>query len=327
MVDTSLSGFEDPERIYEPRVFFVQKVTAVQGSYRPQLEREVADLRMSFELVTQQRPVAWDAVFAPEEFPTPSPANDGPGFRTALSARNELACQNSDALVIDSFGNGTAQIGHIQDLFLNGPLPRQVAVLKLKGNSDFSRAWEGFLEAHPRAEIIEFSDSLSLTEGAAGWMKKHAECIELMPTRRRYLNEKWNPISSGILSGLRRESPEVRAAIARSIGLDPQALYTLVSSPHALAGLCGEYLTMLEERYAKDISFAILMAGAHVQFSSEELTYWHQWADSDRVRLPRAVEVLRYELAQRDHAGVNKNKPMLRTIDAWVMLERRTPRG
>lgn len=327
MVDTAVSGFEDPARIYEPRVFFVQKLTAVQGSNRPQLEREAADLRMAFEIVAQERPVPWDAIYAPDEFPTPSPAEDGAEFRADLSGRNELACQNSDALVIDSFGNGTAQIGHIQDLFLGGPLPRQVAVLKSKDNSDVSRAWEGFLEAHPRAEIIEFTDSMSLTVGAMTWMRKHADSIEFMPQRRRYLDEKWRPVSVGVLRGLRAETPEVRAMLAHALGLDPRSLHALASNPHALAGLCVDHFMTLQERYSAEIAEAVCLAGAALRFSADELRMWRHWGSSRGVPEGRALEVLRHELAQRDLAGVNRNQPMLLTIEAWVRLDRRVARG
>lgn len=322
MVKTAVPGFEDPARIYEPRVFFVQKVTAVQGSSRPQLEREASDLRMAFEMVTQERPVGWDAIFAPEEFPTPSPADDGVDFRAALAVRNELACQNSDALVIDSFGNGTAQIGHIQDHYLNGPLPRQVAVLKSAGNTDFSRAWEGFLEAHPRAEIIEFTDSMSLTEGAMAWMKKHAEAIELMPQRRRYLNAKWRPVSAGVLRGLRDETPEVRSMLATALGLDPRSLHALVSNPQALATLCVDHFMILQERYGAMIAEECVLAGAELRFSPGELRMWRRWASSRGATDQRALQVLKHELAQRDLAGVNRNRPMLLTMEAWVKLDR-----
>lgn len=327
MVDIAVSGFEDLARVFEPRIFFVQKVTAVQGSYRPQLEREAADLRMAFEMVAQSRAVGWDAIFAPDEFPTPAPADDGVDFRADLARRNEMACQNSDALVIDSFGNGTAYVGHIEDRFLNGPLPRQVAVLKFKGNTDFSRAWEGFLEAHPRAEIIEFSDSMSLTEGARTWMKKHAESIELMPQRRRHLDDKWRPVSAGVLRGLRGETPEVRAVLATVLGLSPRSLHALASNPQALAGLCVDHFMTLQERYSGQISEEVVLAGAALHFSPGELRMWRRWGSAPGVPEQRAFQVLRHELAQRDLAGVNKNQPMLLTMDAWIKLDRRIARG
>ena len=293
----------DPSRVDSTRLFVAQRLSGLSGQEPSYLRGDISNVRAAVDMVAEERSASWAPFYACDEVPPPSDGADDPAVQLAITRRNSAAADCSDGLIVHGGKNGSAFLGHLQRGFLEGPLPRPVAVLLHENDKDASRAWKGLQYEHPTLRVLRFDDGdLSLV--LCDWLRERADVLDGLAVQRRELDEQWRPVCEALAKAIGQESDDTREALAVALNRTVQGVDVLVRRPMGVAALGAQHLMVLQQRYGDLMERSVVWASARALIAQEEWEAWRQWYD--QVGPDRAWRTLCDEVRERQLEGVTQ---------------------
>jgi hypothetical protein len=235
---------------------------------------------------------------------------------------NQRALSSSDAMIAHGYNGGSCMLGSLMQHALDRIPAMPVVVFHHRGDK-MSKSLLGLRDDYPWLEIIPFDDELDLSGHVGEWLMRNGEDIARGPARRRAATEDLRNFQATALSAWEAGPENVKAEVAKSMGLSVGRVDFIVHEPLQLSSLSTARLDLLSTGLNLDAERTIDLAMQVLD--RQEVGAWKVWAKAKDEDYSLAV--LGAAVTRRQDARISKHLGSLRQAGAWTVFAARWQRG